>query len=293
MLNIQLKNVKSNFPKVIFDDANTLKHKLEKALHSSDQLLIHNLIKETEESLRQVQEGRHSYREKSSILQVVSNSWFQLWKRYNHEPSAIELGYAVDELTHYLTAYNYLFLSLHLINEDRSGDEEKDTDRIAEGFLLLSEIIDVFSVFFSKSELQQISESCKEVLFQSEKRDLKEYFQLGLNRSNVVTQLRAYCSLILVRVNICLSDGLSSTEQQALFHAQSGSRPAAWWQKTAEISSDSKAYDEAMRLGHEYRDNTNEVVDKNDSWTEQDQTDLTAVSLSYAASLYPESEDLI
>ncbi len=35
------------------------------------------------------------------------------------------------------------------------------------------------------------------------------------------------------------------------------------------------------------------VVDSTDVWTEQDQKDVTAFSLSYAASLYPEDEDLV
>lgn len=34
------------------------------------------------------------------------------------------------------------------------------------------------------------------------------------------------------------------------------------------------------------------VVDSTDIWTEQDQQDVTRFSLSYAASLYPEDEEL-
>jgi hypothetical protein len=35
------------------------------------------------------------------------------------------------------------------------------------------------------------------------------------------------------------------------------------------------------------------VVDRSDTWSEQDQADLTAVSLKYAAGLYPEEESLV
>ncbi len=35
------------------------------------------------------------------------------------------------------------------------------------------------------------------------------------------------------------------------------------------------------------------VVDSADIWSEQDQRDVTAFSLSYAAALYPEDEDLV
>ncbi len=35
------------------------------------------------------------------------------------------------------------------------------------------------------------------------------------------------------------------------------------------------------------------VVERSDTWSEQDQSDLTAAALQYAAKLYPEEEDLI
>jgi hypothetical protein len=35
------------------------------------------------------------------------------------------------------------------------------------------------------------------------------------------------------------------------------------------------------------------VVDRSDTWSEQDQSDLTTVSLQYAAELFPEEEELV
>ncbi|MEW6347744.1 MAG: hypothetical protein AB1646_01670 [Thermodesulfobacteriota bacterium] len=35
------------------------------------------------------------------------------------------------------------------------------------------------------------------------------------------------------------------------------------------------------------------VVQRSDAWTEQDQAELTAFSLKYAAELYPEDEELV
>ena len=35
------------------------------------------------------------------------------------------------------------------------------------------------------------------------------------------------------------------------------------------------------------------VVDRSDTWSEQDQSDLTTLSLQYAAELYPEEEELV
>ena len=35
------------------------------------------------------------------------------------------------------------------------------------------------------------------------------------------------------------------------------------------------------------------VVDRSDTWNEQDQHDLTALTLQYATELYPEDEELV
>lgn len=35
------------------------------------------------------------------------------------------------------------------------------------------------------------------------------------------------------------------------------------------------------------------VVERSDTWSEQDQIDLTAASLKFAAELYPEEQDLV
>lgn len=34
------------------------------------------------------------------------------------------------------------------------------------------------------------------------------------------------------------------------------------------------------------------IIDNNDTWTEQDQLELTSFSLQYAASIFPESEEI-
>jgi len=36
-----------------------------------------------------------------------------------------------------------------------------------------------------------------------------------------------------------------------------------------------------------------EVIDSSDSWTEQDQLDITSFSLKYAASLFPDEEEIV
>lgn len=96
-------------------------------------------------------------------------------------------------------AYSYLCLSLSLINEGTVGEYKTDLTRIVSGFCFLSEIVDVFINLFSVSELKQIQASARNAISVSA-RNVKEYFEKGLELSNLVTQLRAYSSLIILKV---------------------------------------------------------------------------------------------
>jgi hypothetical protein len=87
---------------------------------------------------------------------------------------------------------------MSLINEGRIGEDKTDLERIVLGFSLLSEIVDVFVSFFSTSELKQIHDGAKNALVVSD-RNIKEYFE-DKELSNLVTQLRAYSSLIVLKV---------------------------------------------------------------------------------------------
>lgn len=199
MNNIQVKGVDSTLGQVVLEDIQYLKQHLDDILVNSDQTLIENLIEETEFLLEQSKSNSKTYQEKYNTFDQLTNSWFKAWKHYKHISEAINLGKAIDHLTNYSIAYSYLFLSLSLINEGRTGEYKVDLERIVSGFLLLSQIVDVFTSFFSISDLQQIHDGARNAIFVSA-RDVNEYFENGLELSKLVTQLRAYSSLIVLKV---------------------------------------------------------------------------------------------
>ncbi len=120
------------------------------------------------------------------------------WKPYKNNFEAINIITTLDNLTNYSIAYSYLFLSLSLINEGKTGQYKDDLERIVRGFLLLSEIVDVFTDYFSVSELKQIYCGAKNAISVSG-RDIREHFE-NSSLSNLATQLRAYSSLIVLKI---------------------------------------------------------------------------------------------
>ena len=208
MDNIQIIGLQENLEKIVLEDFQDLQKKLNYQLSASDRTLIDNLIKETKFLLEQVVDDskKITYHKKSVIFQKITKNWIDTWSHYNDNPQAIELGYSMAHFTNYSTAYSHLFWSLYLINENRTGENKHDMKRIVSGFLVLSEVIDVFIDFFDISELNQIYDAVENV-FNNSSRDINEYFEdelecfeNGLNLSNLVTQLRAYSSLILMKI---------------------------------------------------------------------------------------------
>ncbi|MGB3786363.1 MAG: hypothetical protein WA949_00020 [Phormidesmis sp.] len=199
MNNIQMEGVDSTLSQVVLEDIQYLEQHLDDILVSSDQTLIKNLIEETEFLIEQAKDDSKTYQEKYSIFSQLTHSWFTAWGHYKDIPEAIELGQSIDHITNYSMAYSHLCLSLSLINEDRIGEDEADLKRIVSGFLLLSETIDVFLDFFSLSELEKIHYSARNTISVSI-RDITGYFENDLELSNLVTQLRAYSSLIILKV---------------------------------------------------------------------------------------------
>lgn len=102
----------------------------------------------------------------------------------------------MDHFTNYLIAYSYLFRSISCINEGRTGEYQKDLERIILGFSLLSEIVDVFLDFFSNYELKQVYNGATNAISLSNRNVIK-YFNNGFEISRLITQLRAYSSLII------------------------------------------------------------------------------------------------
>jgi hypothetical protein len=200
MNNIQIKGIDITISQVVLEDIQYLKHHLDNVFSSSDQILIENLIEETEFSLEQAKDGSKTYQERHVIWKQLTESWFGVWNRYKNTPEAIDLIKSIDYLTTYSMAYSYLFLSLARINEGRTGEYRADLERIVSGFLLLSEIVDVFVSFFSLPELDQIYDRAMNAISISA-RDVTEYFETDPELSNLITQLRAYSSLIASKVD--------------------------------------------------------------------------------------------
>ncbi|HEY9633451.1 MAG TPA: hypothetical protein V6D14_08600 [Coleofasciculaceae cyanobacterium] len=256
MNNIQIKGVDSTLSQVVLKDIHYLKQHLDDILISSDQTLIENLIEETEFSLSQAKDDSKTYEERYIAFTKLTESWFDVHQHYKDTPEAIELIRAIDHLTNYSIAYSYLFLSLSLINEGKIGEYRSDLERIVSGFLLLSEIVDMFADFFSISELKQIYDGAKNAI-SVYARDVTEYFENGFELSNLVTQLRAYSSLIVLKVEEHIKKAESTLKAEATqlknkVEIDLSSRP--WWEQIAGTFTDNSVYDEAMRLGREYRD---------------------------------------
>lgn len=255
MNSIEMKGVDSNLSQVVLEDIQYLKQHLDGILASSDQTLIKNLIEETEFLLAQAKDDSKTYEEKYNVFNQLTESWLDVWHHYKNTPEALDLIELIDHLTNYSTAYSYLCLSLSLINEGRLGQYETDLERIVSGFLLLSEIVDVFVGFFSISELKQIYSAAKEAIFVSP-REVREYFEKSLKSSNLVTQLRAYSSLLILKIEEYIKSTGSTLEAEApaldgKIEIDSSSKP--WWEQIAGTFANNSVYDEAMRLGQEYR----------------------------------------
>jgi hypothetical protein len=255
MNNIQMKGIDSTLNQIVLENIQYLKQHLDDILASSDQTIIKNLIEETEFVLQQAKHDSKTYQERYDAFYQLTQSWFDAWQHYKNTPEAINLIRLIDDITNYSTAYSYLCLSLSLINEGRIGEYKADLERIVSGFLLLCEIVDVFVVFFSASELKQIYDGAKNAISVSA-RNVTEYFENDLKLSNLVTKLRAYSSLIVLKLEEHIKSIGSTLEAEATqleseTEIDSSSRP--WWEQIAGTFADNSVYDEAMRLGREYR----------------------------------------
>nr|WP_287730625.1 hypothetical protein [Microcystis sp. M090S1] len=171
--------------------------KLAQIVTDSDRIILDNLLQETKILLDRVMDNSKTYQARADIFCQIDELWFQVWKQYRDEDSALELIQYIDQFTNQITAYNQLFISLAQINEGKTGEEKADLIRVVEGSLLLSETIDVFIDMFADSELEQIDKGAKNTLSISH-RTITEYFQD--TDKCLVTQLRAYSSLIIFRI---------------------------------------------------------------------------------------------
>ena len=168
-------------------------------LNDLDKTSIINAIEETKFQLNIVQDNSktNTYYNKYLVFQSINQSWFNLHESYKDNLDALELIETIDRVTNYSIAYSNLFLSLYLINEHRTDIYKDNLEKIVSGYRLLCETIDVFIELFSIEELEQINYGAKNAISVFE-RDIAEYFKEDLEISNLVTQLRAYSSLIIL-----------------------------------------------------------------------------------------------
>ena len=188
---------RENLGQFLLENLQNITDKLDQIVTDSDRIILDNLLQETQILLEQVKYNSKTYQARADIFCQIDELWFQVWEQYKNEGSAINLIEIINEFTDRVTAYAKLFIGLAQINEGKTGEEKADLIRVVEGLHLLSETIDVFIDMFADSELEQIYQGAKNTLSISN-RTITEYFQ-DTDKS-LVTQLRAYYSLIIFRI---------------------------------------------------------------------------------------------
>ncbi|AKE64605.1 hypothetical protein MYAER_2257 [Microcystis aeruginosa NIES-2549] len=188
---------RENLGQFLLENLQNITDKLDQIVTDSDRIILDNLLQETKILVEQVKDNSKTYQARADIFYQINKLWLQVWKQYKNEISAINLIEIINEFTDRVTAYNQLFIGLAQINEGKTGEEKADLIRVVEGSRILSETIDVFIDMFADSELEQIYQGAKNALSVSN-RTITEYFQ-DTDKS-LVTQLRAYYSLIIFRI---------------------------------------------------------------------------------------------
>ena len=189
---------RENLGQILLENLQEITDKLAQIVTDFDQIILDNLLQETKILLDRVKDNSKTYQARADIFVQINQLWFQVWKQYRDEDSALELIRYIDQFTNQITAYYQLFSGLAQINEGKTGEEKADLIRVVEGSLILSETIDVFIDMFADSELEQINKFAQNALSFSN-RTISEYFQ-DTDKSRLVTRLRAYSSLIIFRI---------------------------------------------------------------------------------------------
>jgi len=156
---------RENLGQFLLENLQNITDKLDQIVTDSDRIILDNLLQETQILLEQVKDNSKTYQARADIFCQIDELWFQVWEQYKNEGSAINLIEIINEFTDRVTAY--------------------------------AKLLDVFIDMFADSELEQIYQGAKNALSVSN-RTITEYFQ-DTDKS-LVTQLRAYYSLIIFRI---------------------------------------------------------------------------------------------
>ena len=285
---------RENLGQFLLENLQDITDKLDQIVTDSARIILDNLLQETKILLDRVMDNSKTYQARADIFGRINQLWFQVWEQYKNEFSALELIQYIDQFTNRITAYAQLFIGLARINEGKTGKEKDDLIRVVEGSLILSETIDVFIDMFADSELEQIKKFAQNALSFSN-RTITEYFQ-DTDKSSLVTQLRAYYSLIIFRIqerfnpkNVSLettSHSLTDNFNDLDAYRQNltglvdleteKSSSENWLDNLSGSISDQEAFEKALEYGRVFRQNvssettshslTDDLSDL-DSWT--------------------------
>lgn len=198
--------------KIYLENIEYLKQHLNKTLKSSNQTSIKQAIKNTKILLDQTQNLINfvPLRERYEYFKKLSLIWLEQLNYYRNNSEAVSLMNPIVNLTNSFTAYRELFRGLLLINEERTENRKENLGRIALGVSVIAECVDVFSAYFPISELKQIYDYSKNALSSSIP-DTDRYFEKDIEISLLETQIRAYHSLILLKLKKYFDDSYQTS----------------------------------------------------------------------------------
>lgn len=175
-----------------------LKNSLSKLYSESEKKILVNLVSETQDIFVSVVFNNSiPFGKRTQPLLALQKKWKQLKKALMPE-TADQVFLAVDNVIYYVHGALYLLQGLALINEGKTGDDWVDIKRVVPGLKLISEAVEVFPDVFLDDIYEQLLRMCNEIAGRSP-RSMEEYFEQSEEQIALVTQLRAYSSLIAFR----------------------------------------------------------------------------------------------
>jgi len=126
MNSLQTSVERENLGQLLLENLQNITDKLDQIVTDSDRIILDNLLQETKILVEQVKDNSKTYQARADIFYQIDKLWFQVWKQYRDEDSALELIQYIDQFTNQITAYNQLFISLAQINEGKTGEEKAD-----------------------------------------------------------------------------------------------------------------------------------------------------------------------
>lgn len=213
MQTIQIQEFKSvSDQKIYLENIEDLEQNLNETLKLSNQTSIKQAIKKTKILFDQTQNLINSVplRERYEYFKKLSLIWLEQLNYYRNDSEAVGLMKPIVILTNSFTAYRELFRGYLLINEERTENRTENLGRIALGISVIAECIDVFSAYFTISELKQIYDYSKNALSSSIP-DTDKYFEKDIEISILETKIRAYHSLILLKLKKYFGDSYQTS----------------------------------------------------------------------------------